>query len=142
MKTGSKYIGWIYLLTIDGKSYVGTTEYPKERFEVHMYALRKGNHPNKRMQEAYNRTHEYEFRILEETDSWIKHEYELDWIYRLETYLPAYGYNDADPRIVSYRTHKYTKSYWERMSGDYGFLYNKYIRGTERKIFTDKVILL
>lgn len=110
---------WVYLITIEGKGYVGISSNPRSRYKKHINLLRNNTHNNERMQLAYNMAggkHTYE--ILEEVPWGEAHYYEEDWIYRLETYIATKGFNDKDPRIISAKTHKYTKDFFERMLGD------------------------
>lgn len=106
----------IYILknNANGKIYVGNTRQFKERSYSHLNNLRKNRHINKSLQEDYNLYGEkaFEFLIVEETFLGFGFRKEQEWMIRLKTYDPKYGYNDKDPFFYSKQYKKHTKNYF------------------------------
>lgn len=55
-----------------GKVYIGQTKNLWNRLMVHDCQLKKGTHPNKKLQKAYNQSPDIEIEILEEFDKTIE----------------------------------------------------------------------
>ena len=109
------YKASIYILrnNANGKVYVGKTGQFKERSYAHLNNLRQKRHTNKSLQEDYDLFGEnvFEFLIVDEVDAWLGFRKEQEWMIRLKTYNPKYGYNDKDPFFYSKQYGKYTKNY-------------------------------
>lgn len=54
-----------------GKVYVGQTKNLQSRLMAHDYQLKKGTHPNKNLQNAYNEDPRFGIKVLEEYDKHI-----------------------------------------------------------------------
>lgn len=106
----------VYLLknNANGKIYVGNTGNFKERSYAHLNNLMQQRHPNKFLQEDYNLYGKdvFEFFIAEEVVSCWGFKKEQEWMIRLKTYDPKYGYNNEDPFFYSKQYGKYTKNYF------------------------------
>ena len=65
----SPEVAYIYMLVINGYTYIGSSKRMSERFVNHSCRLRKGNSPHKEFQQAYNdniEEHQLEVHILAE----------------------------------------------------------------------------
>lgn len=51
----------VYIITYNNKNYVGSSSNLKKRLREHFSCLKKNNHPNKRLQNAYNKYGEFCF---------------------------------------------------------------------------------
>lgn len=92
----------IYLLKnkINGKVYVGRTARFSNRKKLHLNGLRANRHPNKMLQDDFNKCGEnaFEFEIAEQSEKGFGRTYtEKEWMIRLKTYDANYGYNCNDP---------------------------------------------
>lgn len=92
----------IYLLknNANGKIYVGRTGRLSNRKKLHINSLRANRHPNKILQEDFNKygESEFEFEIAEESEKGFGRTYiERQWMIKLKTYDVNYGYNYNDP---------------------------------------------
>ena len=110
---------WIYSICNlqNGKKYVGKTGNIKYRKKLHFNALKANRHPNKYMQEDFNRygIDSFSFCILETTENSFGRTYkERDWMVKLKTYDFNFGYNCNDPCFL-HRTGVRTKLYKELM---------------------------
>lgn len=93
----------IYLLknNANGKVYVGRTQSPKVRFELHMAALRANRHNNADLQKDFNKYGEKNFSFeIEIEDVWDYQgntfSAEPDTMIKYRSWDERYGYNNKD----------------------------------------------
>lgn len=105
---------YIYLLKNNKtkRIYVGRTCKPKNRLKNHLNNLRANRHTNELLQKDYNQYGEcsFEFEVVESIENLTRTSVERDWMIKLKTYDPKYGYNFNAP-IFFHRTGKRTKNY-------------------------------
>ena len=82
----------------NGKRYVGKTERIKFRVYEHMLLLRRGKHRNKDMQEDFNKRKKNFVWYVVQSDIKAGNgcREEIQWMQKLKTFLPEYGYNSKD----------------------------------------------
>lgn len=142
--SNSKYVSWVYAITINNRIYVGVSDDVRTRYMTHINSLKKNKHENKAMQKAFNEANgEFSFEVLEEVPRYAKYIYEFDWIYRLGTYLYQYGFNMHDLRFFSPVNNKPTKTFWA-MQSEGSNMYSPFWNPNkdERKIFNTEVIVV
>ena len=93
-------IAYFYIIgcKVNDKMYVGATRNPSSRYSSHISKLRKNKHSNKSLQNDFNRFGEenFVFRVIDaSTDGWRGRK-EKEWMEKLKTYDPNYGYNQND----------------------------------------------
>lgn len=96
MNTSSKYIIYEIENQINGKKYVGqTTQGFDNRKAKHYSALNRNTHPNKHLQNSWNKYGEqnFTFNILEECDYEDLDFYEINYIWMWNLMNPHFGYN-------------------------------------------------
>ena len=103
----------IYLLknNVNGKIYVGRTGRLSNRKKLHINSLRARRHPNKMLQEDFNKFGEdaFRFEIAEQSEKGFGRTYvEKAWMIKLKTYDKNFGYNYNDPCFM-HRGNKPTK---------------------------------
>lgn len=108
----------IYLLrnTKNGKVYVGRTSKFEERKKLHINNLRANRHPNKMLQEDFDKYGEkaFVFQAVFETEINLANTHlEQAFMVALKTYDDDYGYNRKDPYF--FNSGKPTKNYTELM---------------------------
>lgn len=77
---------FIYLIECGSSKYVGSTNNYKIRKSQHLRALKKNNHPNDRLQSAFNNGHKLKFKILQTSETLFREEVLRDeqrWINKL-----------------------------------------------------------
>lgn len=81
------------------RSYVGRTYHPNKRFRQHMNLLKARTHPNNLMQYDFERfgVDSFEFEVVLEKENLGRTYAEGEWMKKLKTYDPRYGYNFNDP---------------------------------------------
>jgi group I intron endonuclease len=88
---------YIYKITnkIDGKFYIGSTEYPERRFKEHATDLNKGRHHSLYLQRAWDKYGEdnFKFEILRYCTRNKRRVYEQHFLDRLRPYDYEIGYN-------------------------------------------------
>lgn len=91
---------YVYLFrnVFNNKIYVGETSYPKEREKQHRKALREGSHSCTDMQIDYNTYGDvFEFIIVKQYETEREaRDSETQWMERLFTFDPRFGYNVRD----------------------------------------------
>lgn len=104
---------YIYVIEnlVNHRKYVGRTSKFQNRIKLHRNNLLANRHPNKLLQEDFNKYGMDNFKvdILEESESFGRTSAEKDWILKLKTYDTRYGYNQKDP-IVWCRYGCFTKN--------------------------------
>lgn len=85
----------IYKITINNKTYVGRDVLlcKNKRKKYHLLKLRKGVHPNKYLQNAYNKYNEFKYDVIELCDVNELNEKEIYWINKLNSIYTKNGYN-------------------------------------------------
>lgn len=106
--------GIYYIQNIDnGKMYIGSAVYITDRWRVHKFHLRKGDHPNIYLQSTWNKNGEdvFIFGIIEETNRETLLEREQYWIDFYNTCDREVGYNLAPVAgsMLGYRHTEETK---------------------------------
>ena len=82
----------IYKITINSKFYVGSTLDTYGRMKHHLNALRRGDHGNRYLQNAFNKYNEYTFQIIENYEKRPSREKLLKREkYYIDTLLPQYN---------------------------------------------------
>jgi len=91
----------IYKITnkINGKIYVGSSKSIESRWKQHIYELNKGTHHSNKLQRAWNKYSEEDFKfeviqIVNNESELFK--YEQEWIDKTKCYEGKYGYNICD----------------------------------------------
>lgn len=80
-----------------GKIYVGSTKNVKLRVSAHMNALNRGDHIVPEMQSDHDIFgNDYSVSILDEIVEYEQKTKEYEWMVRLRTYDPRFGYNMHD----------------------------------------------
>lgn len=85
-------MGYVYTLThsVTGKVYVGSTDFPVNRYRNHLWALRRGDHPNKSMQKDFDEYGgEFSLHIVDTNED---HK-EQKWMAKMGSWDPERGYN-------------------------------------------------
>lgn len=78
----------------NGKSYVGQSNNIRARWAMHRYQLRKGIHPSRYMQRAWNKSStSFEWEIIEECEESNLCEREDFYIGKYKSHHPEHGYN-------------------------------------------------
>lgn len=91
---------YLILNTTNGKGYVGSSNDIKNRIRGHKLRLKNGNHHNIYLQKSYSKygKDSFIYTILEFIDDiTLLTKKELEWILRLKTNNPDYGYNMTLP---------------------------------------------
>lgn len=87
----------IYMIQnkVNGKIYIGQARDIEKRWGTHKAELRGNYHINKHLQRSWNRDGEdnFEFTVICKCDENQLNTMEIDYISKLRTYDPAYGYN-------------------------------------------------
>lgn len=87
----------IYMIQnkVNGKIYIGQAVDIERRWGHHKWELRSNHHKNYHLQRAWNKYEEdnFEFTIICECDESQLNTMEIDYIAKLKTYDPDYGYN-------------------------------------------------
>ena len=77
-------MGYIYKIEniVTGRIYIGSTKHGNERLRKHFNLLVNGNHPNKYLQNSWNKhgSHNFVFTLLEEVDDALLIEIEQSYI--------------------------------------------------------------
>lgn len=100
---------YIYVLTFlkSGMRYVGKTTDPAGRRRQHINGLKINTHPNRRMQDDYNKDpQDVMFEILGRVPHVVNVPYDTPeqfWMRKLKTYDERYGYNDRDFAVLPMR---------------------------------------
>lgn len=98
---GNRDNKYVYLLTNDrnGKTYVGSSLNPKCRYEKHIQALKRGDHPVKELQNDFNKygVNAFSFHIVGLVTEYSTKSEEYQWMKVLQTYDKNRGYNYQDP---------------------------------------------
>lgn len=95
----------IYAITHipSGRVYVGQSNNIQLRITAHLNTLRRGNHANKNLQEAFlaSSENDFEFNVLEVVDDLsIISEREIYWAKHLQALQECGGFNIAEPGLV------------------------------------------
>ena len=98
----------VYVITnkVNGKRYVGSTERPAAyRFQEHISNLRGHRHHSEDLQKDYDKYGEavFSFEVVDEVTKSGKESEEYEWMRRLHTYDPLFGYNNDDPAMSKAR---------------------------------------
>ena len=99
--------------TITNKVYIGKSINIKNRWHQHRYALRRNNHDNSYLQNAWN-THgekNFQFSIVEETTEEDLQDKEIYYIELYKTGIRQFGYNLRKEDKITKRMHKDTRQY-------------------------------
>lgn len=87
----------IYMIrnSVNGKMYIGQAVDIEKRWREHRSGLRRNDHDNKHLQNAWNKDGEsnFEFTVICECDESQLDTMEIDYIAKLNTYDPDFGYN-------------------------------------------------
>jgi group I intron endonuclease len=85
----------IYKITINNKTYVGrdTLICNNKRKKYHLLKLKKCTHPNKYLQNAFDKYNEFEYEIIEMCDVSELNQKEIYWIDTLNSIYTKNGYN-------------------------------------------------
>ena len=85
----------IYKIEINNKIYIGRDKNLNINFRMkkHLRSLKKGNHPNKHLQNAYLKFNEFNYDIIEFCDYEIINEREIYWIEHFKSKYTEFGYN-------------------------------------------------
>ena len=88
---------------VNHRKYVGRTSNLKNRIKLHKNNLLGNRHPNKLLQDDFNKygIDNFEFYVLQEGENLGRSTAEKDWILKLKTYDNRYGYNQKDPIVFS-----------------------------------------
>ena len=113
--------------TITNKVYIGKSINIKNRWNQHVYTLRKNNHDNSYLQNAWNTHGEENFRldIIEET---TEEELQDKEIYYIEVYkasIRQFGYNLRKEDKITKKMHKDTRHYMSEKLKQYYNATNK-----------------
>ena len=83
---------------VTGRIYIGRTGRLKDRYIQHMRALYYNNHTNELMQQDFNEygVDSFTFSVIDEVRTYDEMHKEHDWMYRLKSYLPEFGYNTKE----------------------------------------------
>ena len=113
-----------------GKSYVGSTADLKRRWKEHLCDLRYNHHPNKYLQNTFNKYGEddFEFQYIADSNNSLL-ELEQCWMDKLQSYNKLFGFNLSNTAVLSPLGIKRTEATKLKMS-----LYGN------RKLDEDKVI--
>lgn len=89
---------FIYMIKCkpNNKVYIGKTSNPRQRLKEHATGLRAKRHPNKELQEDYNKYGDENFFMQVLACSDIRRKYidlERNFILKFESYDPSHGYN-------------------------------------------------
>lgn len=106
---------------VNDKVYVGSAANVLSRWVGHEYALRRGDHSNRHLQNAWNKYGEDKFNwsVLERCSKEDQYTVELKWIEHYNSVDPNLGYNKsypirgAAPCAVLVAIHK---QYWENLT--------------------------
>lgn len=92
-----KFVIYKILNITNGKFYIGSASYYDKRIGKHIYHLRRNNHPNRYLQNAWNKYKEesFYFFIIEETTKELLLEREQYWLDKTQCYNREIGYNIA-----------------------------------------------
>lgn len=117
---GDKIKGYVYAIqhNVTKRVYVGSTGNIKQRLECHFRALKSGKHPQKKMQEDYNRYgYDYTVYLLHEGDLRKRDLLEIEYLYMtvFKARDPIFGYN------LKEETHDHRLPDFPRISSDYKF---------------------
>lgn len=91
---------WVYVIKLSTtqKVYVGISSNPKNRFNQHCSALRRGAHPVGDFQKDYNHYGGVlTFRIVDQVNDWGERRKEFVWQQKLRSLERSCGYNYRDP---------------------------------------------
>lgn len=82
-----------------GKKYIGSSSKVAKRFRVHLSQLKHGAHHNRELQADYDlQGGPISLIILDEVRSFDDRDKEYQWMKRLKTFDPRFGYNCRDPK--------------------------------------------
>jgi group I intron endonuclease len=91
---------YIYLIkcSANGRLYVGRSAKPEQRWQSHLYALRKGRHEVYLMQNDFNTYGEkcFSFMPVAKINTYDERVLEKDLMRFMETFDPNKGYNYSD----------------------------------------------
>lgn len=92
-----KYVIYKILNIQNGKFYIGSASFYDKRISKHIYHLKRNEHPNKYLQNAWNKYKEesFYFFIIEETTKELLLEREQYWLDSTQCYNREIGYNIA-----------------------------------------------
>lgn len=83
------------------KRYIGSSANVQRRFQAHMSALLRRQHPVEDMQADFDRYGgAYSLTVLGEIRNWDEKEFEYGWMIRYATYDRQHGYNYKDPAMT------------------------------------------
>lgn len=83
----------IYKITINNKVYVGKANSLEKREKQHLRDLKRNDHYNHFLQEAYNTYGEYSFEVIEECEKQEMNNRERYWVDKLDARNRSVGYN-------------------------------------------------
>ena len=121
----------IYMIKnkVNGKMYIGQSVYIEKRWRDHKECLRGNqNKPNKHLQSAWNKYGEdnFEFTIICECDESQLDTMEIDYIAKLNTYDPDFGYNKTYGGGGSRATEETKEKMSEAQKGKNNPMYGKH----------------
>lgn len=111
--------GFIYYIECEGKVYIGSTSRKTNtRKSEHFSKLSKNKHPNKHLQNAYNKygKDRFSFGILEECNIDSLYLIESHYIEITGSYIKTKGFNKSKNAEVPNRGKKWTREHKEKIS--------------------------
>ena len=120
----------IYMIQnlVNGKIYIGQAVDIERRWGVHKSELRGNYHDNKHLQSAWNKDGEsnFEFTIICECDENQLNTKEIDYIAKLKTYNPDFGYNKTYGGEGGRPTEETRRKQSESLKGENHPMYGKH----------------
>jgi hypothetical protein len=117
----------VYKIEIAGKYQIGSTGNLYRRIYNHLYALKKGNHANLKMQNRYNKHNDFSYMVLFEfenrEDAYVKEQELLDIYFGQEKYLMCNPKASQPPIFYGEHNHMFGNGY--KLSGEKNGMYGK-----------------
>lgn len=87
------------------KIYIGTSRDVQQRYRTHIWDLKRGDHNSAEMQSDFDKYGEnYSLFILDRLEKPSENKREYEWMEKLRTTDPRYGYNAQDLKYKSLET--------------------------------------